>query len=363
MSLKTWTFMRVGAISLGTMLVVVAPLRAGDKTDVLYMKNGDRMTCEIQDLDAGALQVSLDYVKGNISVQWSEVQRLDSKRLFVVKLEDGSVYTGTLSVAEAPPGEATKLQISSGPGSFVLIDKGRIVQMGETSADIWHRFAVDISSGIIFSKGNSSTQYNFTSSVTYPRARWALNLDFNSALSSSSGVSASTRNQIDIGYYHLTPWNNYFYAGQAGVLQSTEQGIALQSSLGGGLGRYLKNSPRVSLAVLGGLAWQNTQYSPSETSQDPQDVLALLIGANLKVVTFSKTNLTVSARALPALSEPGRFFFATNATLYLKLISNLTLNFSFYGNWDTEPPVTYSGSDYGLSSGLGWSFGNKWTMQ
>ena len=108
MSLKTWAFMRVGAIGLGTTLLAAVPLHAGDKTDVLYMKNGDRLTCEIKDLDAGALHVSLDYVDGTISVQWSKVQRLDSKRLFIVKLEDGSVYSGTLSIAETLPDEPTK---------------------------------------------------------------------------------------------------------------------------------------------------------------------------------------------------------------------------------------------------------------
>ncbi len=48
---------------------------------------------------------------------------------------------------------------------------------------------------------------------------------------------------------------------------------------------------------------------------------------------------------------------------YVKLWSNLTYNLSFYGSWDTRPPVTYNASDYGFSSGLGWSFGNPWTPQ
>ena len=180
MSLTRLAIMRVGAACLASMLLLAAPLRAdddagsGEKNDVLYMKNGDRMTCEIKSLDAGSLQVSLDYVEGTISVQWSRVQRLDSKRLFIVTLEDGSVYTGTLSIAETLPDEPTKLQLSSGPGNFVLIDKTRIVNMGETSEDFWQRFAVNLQSGIIYSKGNSSTQYNISSSVTYARPRWAM---------------------------------------------------------------------------------------------------------------------------------------------------------------------------------------------
>jgi hypothetical protein len=167
MSLNTWPIMRVGAIGLVATLLAPASLHAGEKTDVLYMKNGDRMTCEIKSLDAGSLQVSLDYVDGTISVQWSRVQRLDSQRLFIVTLEDGSVYSGTLSIAETLPDEPTKLQISSGPGSFVLIDKTRIVNMGETSEDFWQRFAVNLQSGIIYSKGNSSTQYNISSPSAY----------------------------------------------------------------------------------------------------------------------------------------------------------------------------------------------------
>ncbi len=203
MSLTRLAIMRVGAACLGSMLLLAAPLRAdddagsGEKNDVLYMKNGDRMTCEIKSLDAGSLQVSLDYVDGTISVQWSRVQRLDSKRLFIVTLEDGSVYSGTLSIAETLPDEPTKLQISSGPGSFVLIDKKQIVNMGETSEDFWQRFAVNLQSGIIYSKGNQSAQYNISSSVTYARPRWAVGLDFNSALSSNSGASTSTRNQLE----------------------------------------------------------------------------------------------------------------------------------------------------------------------
>jgi hypothetical protein len=43
----------------------------------------------------------------------------------------------------------------------------------------------------------------------------------------------------------------------------------------------------------------------------------------------------------------------------VKLWSKLNWNISFYGNWDNRPPPRFSGSDYGSSSGLSWSFGNQ----
>jgi hypothetical protein len=41
----------------------------------------------------------------------------------------------------------------------------------------------------------------------------------------------------------------------ADFLQSSVQGISLQTSLGGGVGRYLKNTNRTSISVLGGVVW------------------------------------------------------------------------------------------------------------
>ena len=84
---------------------------------------------------------------------------------------------------------------------------------------------------------------------------------------------------------------------------------------------------------MAGSAWQNTKYSPTEQSEAAQDILALLVNSSLRVVTFSKTNLDVTVSALPALSDPGRFFFNTNATFYVKLWSNLKYNLSLYGTW------------------------------
>jgi hypothetical protein len=45
-------------------------------------------------------------------------------------------------------------------------------------------------------------------------------------------------------------------------------------------------------------------------------------------------------------------------TYYVKFFGNFTWNLSFYGNWDNRPPAHLAGSDYGASSGLGWTFGN-----
>ena len=351
--------MNIRAVVLVFFLLFTTSLYARAKTDVLVMKNGDRLTCEVKGLEGGVLYVKLDYVDGTLSVQWSKVVRIESSRLFLVKTQSGSVYTGSLSTAEAPGDQPVKVEVAESPEKKVLIDGSQITGMAQTSDKFWQRFNGEISMGLIYSKGNQSTQYNLSSDANYPRDRWAADVSFNSNLSASNGVKASTRNQLDLGAFRLLRWNNYFYAGGVSFLQANEQGIGLQTNFGGGIGRYLKNTIRAKITMLGGFAWQHTRYNEPITTSLTQNVTAAMITTEVKVFKFKKTNLDLKAVLFPAISEPGRVFFKTNDTYYIKIFKNLSWNLSFYGNWDNRPPGHLSGSDYGSSSGLSWTFGNR----
>jgi putative salt-induced outer membrane protein YdiY len=350
--------MSVRVIVLTVALFPAALLHARDKTDVMVMTNGDRMTCEIKGLDAGVLYVGFDYIDGTASVDWSKVAQLESKQLFVVKTESGAVYTGTLRTPETTTDRPVRIQVVT-PERGDILDRSQIVQMIGTSDRFWQRFNGEVSFGAIYSKGNQSTQYSLNSQSAYVRERWTALAGFNSNLSSSSGANPSSRNSVDLGVRHLLPWNNWFYAGLGGLLQSSEQGIALQSTVGGGMGRYFKHTNRTSISLVFGPAWQNTDYKQSRTAMNKQNLAAAIFYADVELFKFSKTNLDVTAALLPALSDPGRVRFNTNASYYIKIISNLKWNVSFYGDWDNRPPPGFSSSDYGSSSGLTWTFGLK----
>jgi len=333
-------------------------IHARDKTDVLVMTNGDRLTCEVKGLDAGVLYVSFDYIDGTASVNWTKVARLESSQLFVVKTTNGVVYSGTLRTAEGPADRPVKIEVLAAEKEDV-VDRSEIVQMIATSDRFWQRFNGEVGFGVIYSKGNQSTQYSLNSQTAYVRERWNAMASFNSNLSSSSGTNASTRNSVNFGGTHLLPWNHWFYAGLGSFLQSSEQGIALQSTVGGGIGRYFKDTNRTSISVFAGPAWQNTDYKQSIVATNHQNIVAALVYGQAQFFKFSKTNLEVTAALLPALSDPGRLRFNTEASYYIKIISDLKWNLSFYGNWDNRPPPGLSGSDYGTSAGLSWTFGLK----
>ena len=351
--MKTWR------LFLSLTFLATTPLFARQKTDLLVMQNGDRITCEVKSLNAGVLSIALDYVDGTVSVDWSKVARLESSQLFVVLTQDGSSHEGKLGTVQTVGNEPMKIQIIESQETRVEIERPKIVRMTETSEKIYQRFNGSINLGVIYSKGNSATQYNLGTETEYLRQRWAAEALLSSNLSSSSGSTTSTRNQLMFRGYHLLPWDNYFYGGLGSFLQSSEQGIKLQTTIGGGIGHFFKNTSRTSIALLGGLAWQSTDYKPLATPLGRQNIAAGLIAAEIKAFKFNRTNLDVTAALLPAVSDPGRVRFNTNASYYLKLFNNLSWNLSFYGNWDNRPPGGLSDSDYGTSSGLSWTFGNR----
>jgi hypothetical protein len=344
---------RAGILS--CILFAVTPLTAREKTDVIVMKNGDRLTGEIKGLSNGVLRFDLDYVDGALSVQWSKVARLESKQLFILQTEDGVMHTGTLIT---DPVRTDHIRVE-GVEEEALIEQGRVVRVEETSQSFLRRWSGEVSIGAVYTKGNNATQYNLGTDAEYRRERWGAQVVVSSNLSANTGSDTSTRNELTISGYRLLPWRNYFYGGLADFLQSSVQGINRQNTIGGGIGRYLKNSSRIRISLLGGVAWQTADYTGSTVEAPTTQVAAGLLATSVKLFVFKKTNLNLSANLIPAINDGGRVHFTMNTIYALKLFSNFWWNLSFYGNWDTRPPANFSGSDYGYSSGIKWTFGYR----
>jgi len=351
--------MKLRGVLLCVFLLLCEPLVAREKSDVLVMRNGDRLTGEIKSLRADVLYVSLDYALGTVSIDWFKIDHLESSQLFMVKTADGNVYTGTLSMPKTEGARPVSIEVLEPAGKAVELPRANVTRMDQGFQSFWHRFNGSVGLGAIYNKGNESTQYSLSSDVNYPRERWAASVSYDSTLSSSTGTSASSRNQVDASAYHLMRWNNWYYKGAADFLQSSVQDIDLQSTFAGGVGRYLKNTNHIAITLTGGLAYQRITYGQTVVAAPAENVTSAWFSGQVKLYKFDRTNLTVAASLLPALSDPGRVHFNLNTSYYVKIWSDFKFNISFYGNWDTRPPLTFSGSDYGTSTGLSWTFGNR----
>lgn len=258
--------------------------------------------------------------------------------------------------AETPGKAPVKIEVLQLAQTSQLVEQRQVVKLDQTGVSFWKRLSGNFDSGFMYAKGNDTTQYNLGAELRLRRERWNGKAGFSSTLSKSAGVTAATHNESWLQAERLLGRRRWFYAGSAKLLGSTQQGINLQTTLGGGIGRYLKDSQNARISVTGGLAYQRTQYEPSTGSQSSPNAVAGLFAGNLHRFRFKKTSLDIGASALPVLTEPGRSRTYVNTAYSIQIITNLWFKISFYGNWDNRPPANFSGSDYGTSSGLSYTF-------
>ena len=128
--------MKIRVVILGFTLLFCSPLFARDNTDVIVMKNGDRMTCEIKGLSAGVLSVKLKYVQGSIGVDWLQVARLESNQLFLVKTEDGTSLHRTLSTAATSGERPMSIEIAAAPEKEVEIPQSQLITTGSNRREL-----------------------------------------------------------------------------------------------------------------------------------------------------------------------------------------------------------------------------------
>ena len=88
---------------------------AADKTDLVYLKNGDRITGEVVKLEAGVLEFKTDTM-GNIFIEWRFIDNLVSNRPHAVEGSDGSRWLGSL----AGTGESGEIEVSTPRGPVDL---------------------------------------------------------------------------------------------------------------------------------------------------------------------------------------------------------------------------------------------------
>src|SRR5437762_3108924 len=68
---------------------------AADKTDEVWLKNGDHLTGEIKRLERGVFYFKPAYVLDSIEIDWTKVDRIESKEHFNIVLTSGATHSGT----------------------------------------------------------------------------------------------------------------------------------------------------------------------------------------------------------------------------------------------------------------------------
>ena len=348
-------FLSFSAWTAFVLIFLCATCWARDKKDVIVFANGDRMTCDIMQLQKGYLYVRLANGEGTIAVDWTKVVRIESEYHFIATNGRGERFITNLKNV-APEGSQDKYEIQiTGSSKTDFIPSLEIVALQQNDIGFWKNLHGSIDSGLNYTKQQNRVQYNFDSSVIYAKPLWSAGADLGSSF--SGGGSAENLRvdlQTKVARQLRSPRN--LYMGLLGFQHIGEQDLDLRTTLGGAVGHNFQMTNNSLVAAYIGADWNSEHYGNEATSGQTGNSAEAVVGTNLSFFRFRTTNFIVNTQVYPSLTDLGRVRLDLNAAVKLRLAKRLYWSLSYYLNYDSRPPQNLNGTDFGSAASIGWKF-------
>jgi putative salt-induced outer membrane protein YdiY len=336
------------------LLLFAYPLFAKSKDDVVVMKNGDKFTGEIKNLQYGELVFKSSYMKDSVHLDWKEVESLQSKDTYIVSLSNGERVTGFIS-REGTPADNDKCFKITDIGTAVEVTPAEVIAIGQQEGNFWNQLTGSIDYGFGFASGNNSTNSSLSADIAFRTAKNTVKLATSSQFDSQSNAQNTNRFTFDSQYGRMLN-EKWLAGGLFSLLKSNQQDLVLRSTYGGVFGRRLVQTDKTSLNALAGMAYTHESYVPQPGTEPIHNNAESLFGITFSTFRFKTLNLNSQTLFFPSLSDPGRFRLSTQSNLRIELARNFYWNFQLYENYDSRPPTDARKNDLGITTSLGWTF-------
>jgi hypothetical protein len=318
------------------------------RTDVIELFNGDRVTGEITSYSAGRVAMKTD-IGSDLSIKWNRIISVTSAKEFEVETTEGKYLYGTLAPS-TPPGRLTVVS-ASGTETLEFLS---VVRISPIYQSFWRRFDGSLDVGFNYTQANDFIQFTLNGNATFRRPTFAATITASSFFASQQGVPSSQRANLALGYQKFRS-NRWFVAGFTGLDRNLDLGLDLRVTLGGGVGRYLIQTNQSSLSALIGLSGDHE----NPVDGTPSYEAALALGGQYSTFTYNFPKITVasSLQVIPYLTDKGRVRLEFQAQAKREIIRDFYLSLSVFDSFDSRDPSTeQSKNDWGPVLSIGWTF-------
>jgi len=317
------------------------------RTDVVKMANGDRITGEVTKLDRGQLEFKTDDV-GTIYFEWDKIVSLEAKGQFYVSMSDGRQFLGSLAA-----GDPRSLVIveASGPVSVPTYDVTLITPIG---ASFWKKLDGSVDVGFSYTRSSQVAQLNVNSNTLYRRPAFEGRLTASATVTTTEDGNKDDRGSIQASYVRYRG-QRLFIASAAGFDSNESLGLLLRSQVAIAVGPRLINNNRAQLSVAGGIAANNEQNVDAEPTKN----LEALFTVRQSYYRYDrpKTNVDIAFQYYPSLSNWGRQRIQLDASARRELLKDFFLSINTFDTFDSRPPSPDAAkNDVGVSFSIGWSY-------
>jgi len=343
-----------GLLVASSVLAVFSANAQRANTDVIVLKNGDRVTGEILELEYGLLRLETDDM-GIINIEWSAIASLDSQYTFDVQRAGGRQYAGVIATSE----DGGDLVIRDELGEEA-VPLSSVVRVTELETGFWQRVSGSMSVGFNYTKSTGIRTGSINVSSQYQAEQLKATLDISAYETSSPDTEPSARENLTstVQFQRERP---SFLMLLNSLERNDELGIDARLTTGGGLARYFAQDQDSELMLFVG-AVANQEWTNDEAEaideDDSQQSLEGVLGASWRIFRFNDPEVSLASTAYlyPSLTEQGRHRGTLDVSLRREIISDLFFDISFYESYDSDPPSGGETTDYGIVTSLGYKF-------
>ena len=323
------------------------PVTDPHKTDVLVLRNGDRIKGDFRELQRGIVTFQTD-AAAYIYVKWPRVVTATTDKIFDIQLKSGRRYVGSMAAGDS----AYRVRILTARDT-IEVPIETVVSMVRIKKTFWDRLDGSLDAGIDYTQQNSKVDLNLSARVHYDLASNRFQLAFAGSFSRQDSVSDIERRNLTATYYRVLS-SRWFWAGSAAGARNSQLDLERSWTFGTGPGRFLVLSNKVLLGSWIGVYYRNERY----TGDEPRGTMPLSLATDFEWFNWSGLSTDLSSRLTvsPILNDSGRWQISFTAHVKHELLSLLYLTVGVTEYHDTRPPAGANPNDFGITTSIGWTF-------
>jgi len=317
------------------------------KVDVVRLKNGDRITCEITTLNRGVLTINTDSL-GKVAIHWGQVDGLESPRAFTLQLASGQRYFGRLIASPV-----STITVDLGAGASAAVAAADVVQVMPIGRSFWRRLDGTFDLGFSFAQANLDTRATLNGSLNYRSQIRHIGASYASQVSTREDAEREYRTDLHINMnrYLATHW---YAIAWGGFQQNDELTLDLRLVGGAGFGRELVHTNGRLWTLYGGAAYTQELYS----GEPSDDSIKAAIGGNLDFFTARSDKFSLTNRVASYINLGGRqrMRLEVQSAWRHEFLADFYWSLNGFESFDSDPPDAQKQNDFGVNFAIGWKF-------
>lgn len=319
------------------------------RTDIVILQNGDRITGEIRKLDRGILKFKTDNMD-TLNIEWDYVGFIESTKQFDVESVSGLHYIGPIKRSD----KEGQLTVVTEKMEFTLSLKN-VVRISLLEDTFWRRMKGYIETGFSFQKADQFAEFTLGGELSIRSLKWSNKIQADLYLRGAKEGKNIVRNTA---IYRLERIFQNRWSGNllSTLEQNDELNLDFRALLGLAVGRYFIQNNHMLLLISGGVAAGREKFI---TDDNFTTSLEALIGTSFEAFRFQTPKLDFTANLIvyPSLSDFGRIRFNFDSRLRYEILKDFYVGLNFFDHFDGDlRKKGVTTNDFGINLTISYSF-------